>query len=141
LFVPSFEEKHGLRPFIIAPTAIIRGVGITFQIPILEVEGATGYYDSNLEGKALRAAEAFKSGKYDYGFVHVKATDDAGHDRDHNIKVEQLEKCDKMIRTFIDAYGGDDVIICVTGDHTTPTYIGDHTNEPVPVLVSSLKNF
>lgn len=53
--------------------------------------------------------------------MHVKATDDAGHDRDHNIKVEQLEKCDKMIRTFIDAYGGEDVIVCVTGDHTTPT--------------------
>ena len=86
---------------MISPTAIIRGVGITFGILILEVEGATGYYDSNLNGKSLKAAEAFKSGNYDFGFVHVKATDDAGHDMSEKIKVEQLEKCDKMIETFI----------------------------------------
>lgn len=141
LFVPSFEEKHDLRPFIISPTAIIRGVGITFQIPLIEVEGATGYYDSNLDGKAVKAAEAFKTGNYDFGFVHVKATDDAGHDKDHNIKVAQIEKCDKMVKTFIEAYGKEDCIICVTGDHSTPTCIGDHTNEPVPILISSLKNF
>ena len=83
LDVPSFEEKYGLKPFMIAPTAIIRGVGITFQIPLIEVEGATGYYDSNLNGKALKAAELLKGNQYDFGFVHVKATDDAGHDFSH----------------------------------------------------------
>mmetsp|Transcript_6811 Transcript_6811/g.11479 ORF Transcript_6811/g.11479 Transcript_6811/m.11479 type:complete len:265 (-) Transcript_6811:372-1166(-) len=88
LKVPSFESKYGLRPFIISPTAIIRGVGITFGIELVEVEGATGYYDSNLDGKAEKAGQLLRSGKYDFGFVHVKATDDAGHDKSHTLKVE-----------------------------------------------------
>lgn len=88
LFVPSFQEKTGLKPFMIAPTAIIRGVGITFGIPLIEVEGTTGYYDSNLDGKATKAAALLRDSDYEFGFVHVKATDDAGHDMSHKIKVE-----------------------------------------------------
>ena len=54
---PSFQQQHGLKPFMIAPTAIIRGVGRTFGMDLLDdVEGMTGYYDSNLEGKMVRAA-------------------------------------------------------------------------------------
>lgn len=122
---------------MIAPTAIVRGVGITLQMDIVEVEGTTGYYDSDLNAKARKAAEKLK-GDYDFGFVHVKATDDAGHDKDHQIKVEQFEKCDRMIQTFIDQVKDDsnEYIIVVTGDHTTPTQIGDHTYEPVPITMS-----
>jgi 2,3-diphosphopglycerate-independent phosphoglycerate mutase len=87
LQVPSFASKYGLTPFMISPTAIIRGVGITFQIPLIEVEGTTGYYDSNLDGKASKAAELLATDEYDFGFVHVKATDDAGHDKSHELKV------------------------------------------------------
>ena len=87
---------------MISPTAIIRGVGITFQIPLIETEGANGYYDSNLNGKAEKAAELLQTDQYDFGFVHVKGTDDAGHDKDHNIKKQQFEKCDRMVQTFID---------------------------------------
>ena len=86
--VESFYERHGLRAFMVAPTAIIRGVGLTCGIEIQgdqEVEGMTGYYDSNLVGKMLFAVDC--SQKYDFGFVHVKAVDDAGHDKDFNMKV------------------------------------------------------
>jgi 2,3-bisphosphoglycerate-independent phosphoglycerate mutase len=56
--VQTFEEVHdGLRPFMIAPTAIIRGAGLTFSIPIIEVEATTGYYNSNLNNKAIKAVE------------------------------------------------------------------------------------
>ena len=128
---------------MIAPTAIIRGVGITFGIPLIEVEGTTGYYDSNLDGKATKAAALLRDSDYEFGFVHVKATDDAGHDMSHKIKVEQFEKCDKMIEKFIEEVKDDQnnhYIICITGDHTTPTQIGDHTFEPVPITMSSLDN-
>ena len=138
-----FKDRFNMRPFMISPTAIIRGVGRTLGIPLIEVEGATGYYDSNLNGKAKAAAKAFKSNQYDFGFVHVKAVDDAGHDKDHKIKVEQLEKSDRMIKTFIDEVKDDkdhDYIIIVTGDHTTPTQIGDHTFEPVPITMSAVSN-
>eukprot|EP00352_Strombidinopsis_acuminata_P000283 CAMPEP_0176344172 /NCGR_PEP_ID=MMETSP0126-20121128/4502_1 /TAXON_ID=141414 ORGANISM="Strombidinopsis acuminatum, Strain SPMC142" /NCGR_SAMPLE_ID=MMETSP0126 /ASSEMBLY_ACC=CAM_ASM_000229 /LENGTH=238 /DNA_ID=CAMNT_0017690503 /DNA_START=265 /DNA_END=981 /DNA_ORIENTATION=+ len=77
----SFVEKHDLKAFMIAPTAIIRGVGITFGIDLIDVEGTTGYYDSNLNGKADATVKAITSGKYDFGFMHIKAVDDAGHDK------------------------------------------------------------
>ena len=127
----SFEDKHQLRPFMIAPTAIIRGVGLTFGMDLLDdVEGMTGYYNSNLQGKCERAAKEFIENKnlYDFGFVHVKAVDDAGHDKSRSIKVEQLEKIDRAITTmvtqlgtYIDSKAEEcDFILCVTGDHTTP---------------------
>lgn len=79
-----------MKPFMIAPTAIIRGVGVTFGMELLDdVEGMTGYYDSNLEGKMVRAArEVIENlNGYDFGFVHVKAVDDAGHDKNKTMKV------------------------------------------------------
>ena len=91
LDIPTFESLHELKPFVIAPTAIIRGVGLQLGIDLLDdVEGMTGYYDSNLEGKCLRAGKEFteNKNKYDFGFVHVKAVDDAGHDKNEKIKIE-----------------------------------------------------
>lgn len=73
---------------MIAPTAIIRGTAITFGIDIHDVEGTTGYYNSNLNNKALKAVELISKEEYDYGFVHIKAIDDAGHDKNLKIKVE-----------------------------------------------------
>ena len=93
---------------MIAPTAIIRGVGITFGIDLLDdVEGMTGYYDSNLQGKCERAAKEYIENKngYTFGFVHVKAVDDAGHDKSFKHKVEQLEKVDKAIGCLIQMIG------------------------------------
>jgi 2,3-diphosphopglycerate-independent phosphoglycerate mutase len=103
-----FSEKHGLKPFMIAPTAIIRGVGLTFGMDLLDdVEGMTGYYNSNLKGKCERAAKEFIENKnsYDFGFVHVKAVDDAGHDKSRRIKVEQLEKVDRAIADMVSKLG------------------------------------
>jgi len=89
IYVPSFAEVHSLNAFMIAPTAIIRGVGMTFGIDLVDdVEGMTGYYDSNLDGKCLKAAEVITAKKYDFGFVHIKAVDDAGHDKNREMKVE-----------------------------------------------------
>ena len=146
---PSFEAKHGLKPFMIAPTAIIRGVGRSFGFDLLDdVEGMTGYYDSNLEGKTVRAANAFLNNEngYEFGFVHVKATDDAGHDKDKQIKMEQLEKSDRALRKLVEILGKhavenpdtNEYILCVTGDHTTPVEYGDHTFEPVPIAIGQI---
>ena len=91
---PSFAEMHdGLRGCMIAPTKIIAGIGKTFGIDILPVEGATGDYHTRLSRKAARAARALggeapscsrsgMNGKepYDFCFLHVKGIDDAGHD-------------------------------------------------------------
>ena len=105
---PPFIEKHNLKAFMIAPTAIIRGVGRTFGMDLLDdVSGMTGYYDSNLEGKTTRAAKEMIENQngYDFGFVHVKAVDDAGHDKNKQIKVEQLEKSDRAIGKLVQMLG------------------------------------
>jgi 2,3-bisphosphoglycerate-independent phosphoglycerate mutase len=73
---------------MIAPTAIIRGAGISFNIPLIEVEETTGYYNSNLNNKALKAIDCFTKEDYQYGFVHIKAVDDSGHDKNMKIKIE-----------------------------------------------------
>ena len=108
LDVPSFQDKHGLKPFMIAPTAIIRGVGCSFGMTLLDdVPGMTGYYDSNLEGKTTRAAKEVieNPAGYDFGFVHVKAVDDAGHDKNAQMKVDQIEKVDRAIAKMIEMLG------------------------------------
>jgi 2,3-bisphosphoglycerate-independent phosphoglycerate mutase len=115
---------------MIAPTAIIRGTGMTFGIDIFDVEGTTGYYNSNLNNKAEKAVELMQGGEYDFGFVHVKAVDDAGHDKSLKIKIEQLEKVDHAIRILVEKLGnpetqkaGQEYVICITGDHTTPVIL------------------
>lgn len=72
---------------MIAPTAIIRGIGLSFGVELVDVEGTTGYYNSNLNNKAIKAAEYIQKPEFDYGFVHIKAIDDAGHDKNLDMKV------------------------------------------------------
>jgi 2,3-diphosphopglycerate-independent phosphoglycerate mutase len=140
--VPSFEEKHGLKGCIVAPTAIIRGVGLTFNMDVIESEGATGYYDSNLEGKFVKMAETLDTeGGYDFGFVHIKGVDDAGHDKCYKTKVEQIEKTDKAIVKMLEMLNESktEFILCATGDHTTPVRFGDHSHEPVPLAFGTVR--
>lgn len=84
---PTFHEMHGLRSFMIAPTAIIKGVGMHLDFDIYDVEGATGFYDSNYFNKVNYAETLIKQDDYDFGFVHIKGIDDAGHDKNANLKV------------------------------------------------------
>ncbi|RID59860.1 hypothetical protein BRARA_F03057 [Brassica rapa] len=117
--VPPFEEKHGLWPCMVAPTKIIAGLGMSLGIDILEAPGATGDYRTLLTSKAVAIANALsaplspcpnvfvpgedghkpgRSGGYDFGFLHIKAIDDAGHDKATMFKVKGLEAVDKAIR-------------------------------------------
>ncbi|OQR86503.1 2,3-bisphosphoglycerate-independent phosphoglycerate mutase [Achlya hypogyna] len=141
--VPSFAEKHGLRAFMIAPTCIIAGLGKSLDMDVVAVAGATGDYHTDLMAKADRAIELFASGAYDFGFVHVKAVDDAGHDRDVATKVDLkfIEKADAMVRQLVQGIAArfDHATIVVTGDHTTPVLYGDHTFEPVPFTIGSVQ--
>lgn len=73
---------------------------------------------------------------YRFGFVHFKAVDDAGHDKSYAKKIEMLEKIDVAIGEFLELIKDERVAICITGDHTTPIAIGDHTYEPVPFFVA-----
>ncbi|KAF0685826.1 Aste57867_22348 [Aphanomyces stellatus] len=140
--VPNFETTHGMKSFMIAPTCIIAGLGKSLDMQLIPVAGATGDYHTNLLNKADAALRCFESRDFDFGFVHVKAVDDAGHDRDVAKKMEFLEKADEMIARIIQGLAAsidEEATIVVTGDHTTPVLYGDHTFEPVPFTIANVR--
>lgn len=143
--VPTFHEVHGLKPFMIAPTCIIAGLGMSLGIDLVKAPGATGDYHTNLLSKAETALEILRdaSQRYEFGFVHVKAVDDAGHDKDVEKKIHFIQKADEMIARIIEGVQGQpdlEVTIVVTGDHTTPVLYGDHSFEPVPFAIARASN-
>lgn len=99
--VPTIESRHGLKSFLIAPTCIIAGIGMTLGMDLIQVPGATGDYHTNFDAKAKACLENIRSSKYDFGFCHLKAVDDAGHDKDIEKKILYLEKIDQMIGTVL----------------------------------------
>ncbi|KAL7746008.1 hypothetical protein RI367_008686 [Sorochytrium milnesiophthora] len=142
--VPSFAQLHGLRAFMIAPTCIIAGLGETIHMDVKKVHGTTGDYHTDLLAKADAAVKWMQSGDYDFGFVHVKAVDDAGHDQDLDKKLHFLQLADEMIASIIrqlrTAAGNAKYTLVLTGDHTTPLGKGDHTYEPVPFTMAHLQD-
>lgn len=86
--VPSFEEVHNMKAFMIAPTCIIAGIGMSLGIDLVHAPGGTGDYHTNLISKAEIALQKFEQNdEYEFGFIHIKAVDDAGHDKDVSKKV------------------------------------------------------
>lgn len=118
------------------------GLGISLGMDIVTAEGATGSYDTCLSSKAKAMCEAMTSGDYDFGMLHVKAVDDAGHDRDLQLKVHLLEQIDKMMGQIIKrlwtASKAEPPLLIVTSDHSTPVCFGDHSTEPVPMTLAFL---
>ncbi|KAI8148827.1 2,3-bisphosphoglycerate-independent phosphoglycerate mutase-domain-containing protein [Fennellomyces sp. T-0311] len=140
--IPSIEKLHGFKSFLIAPTCIIAGLGMTAGMDILQVEGATGDYHTSFRAKGEAVVAHLKGDKYDFGFLHIKAVDDAGHDRNIDFKIKFLEKIDVMLGDIICQLSQDkenDYSIIVTSDHSTPVLYGDHSCEPVPFCISRPK--
>lgn len=137
---PSMETLMQQYPQIKSGTVIsavdlIRGIGHYAGLKIVEVEGATGLADTNYEGKAQAAIEAL--GKDDFVFVHVEASDEAGHDGDLELKLKTIEYLDQ--RLIVPIYNkvmemDEDVCIAVLPDHLTPVEQRIHVGQPVPFL-------
>ncbi len=140
---PSMETISSLFPqvksgAVISAVDLIKGIGHYAGLRIIEVEGATGLADTNYEGKAAAAIEALK--KDDFVFVHVEATDEAGHDGDLDLKLRAINYLDqRLIRPIYEAAAkgefGEPVCIAVLPDHPTPVELRIHVNEPVPFLI------
>ncbi len=131
--VLTLKERYGISAACIAATALIRGVAKCYGFDILEVEGMTGEYNTNEENKAKATIKALDS--YDFVFMHFKPTDTASHDGDPLMKIKMLKKLDRIVGIILDKLSPDDVIIALTGDHSSPCSIKDHSGEPVPVAL------
>jgi len=130
----SFKDKFGIKGAVISAVDLIKGIGKIIGMDVIEVDGATGYYDTNYSGKAQAALRALK--KVDLVFIHIEATDEAGHNNDLRMKITCLERIDKMIVGPVTEHmKGEDFRILITPDHPTPVSKRTHTNEPVPFLI------
>ena len=121
---------------VISAVDLIQGIGKYAGLRIIKVPGATGLADTNYEGKAQAAIDALQTD--DFVFVHVEATDEAGHDGDLELKLKAIDYLDqRLIKPIFEATEqmSEPVCIAVLPDHPTPVEQRIHVNEPVPFLI------
>jgi 2,3-bisphosphoglycerate-independent phosphoglycerate mutase len=121
---------------VISAVDLIQGIGKYAGLRIIKVPGATGLADTNYEGKAQAAIDALQTD--DFVFVHVEATDEAGHDGDLDLKLRAINYLDqRLIRPIVEAISQMDEPVCmaVLPDHPTPVELRIHVSEPVPFLI------
>ena len=130
----SIKDKYGISSAVISAVDVIVGLGRCLGMDVIHVEGATGYIDTNYEGKADGAIEALKS--HDLVYLHVEAIDEVSHGQDLELKIKAIEDFDsRVIARVLDAIPPDRLNAAVLPDHPVPVAIGKHTRTPVPVAV------
>ena len=139
---PDMEKLSDIYPQIksgsvISAVDLIRGIGYYAGLKIIKVEGATGLADTNYEGKAEAALKALKTD--DFVFLHLEASDEAGHDGDLELKLKTIENLDSRIINpvyeEIKTWKDDPVCMAILPDHPTPVEVRTHVKEPVPFII------
>lgn len=133
----TMQELYGFKKgAVISAVDLIRGIGTYAGLEVIHVEGATGLYNTNYEGKAHAALEALKTN--DFVYLHVEAADEAGHEGDVKLKIRTIEDLDnRVLRIIYEALQtwSEPVAIAVLPDHPTPCAIRTHTNKPIPFVI------
>lgn len=133
----TLKEKFGIGSgAVISAVDLIKGIGVYAGLESIEVEGATGLYNTNYEGKAEAAIEALKEN--DFVFLHVEASDEAGHEGDVDLKVKTIEYLDsRIVKPIYEEVSKWDepVSIAILPDHPTPCAIKTHTASAIPFII------
>lgn len=133
----TLMERFGVeRGVVISAVDLIRGIGVYAGLKPILVEGATGLWNTNYEGKVAAAITALKDN--DFVFLHIEASDEAGHEGDYKLKIKTIENLDSRVcKPILEAVQQMDepVAIAVLPDHPTPCRIRTHTGDPVPFLI------
>ena len=133
----TLKEKFGIGSgAVIYAVDLIKGIGVYAGLESIEVEGATGLYNTNYEGKAEAAIEALK--KNDFVFLHIEASDEAGHEGDVDLKVKTIEYLDsRIVKPIYEEVSKWDepVSIAILPDHPTPCAIKTHTASAIPFII------
>ena len=139
LGLPRFNERFGLQGGVISAVDLLKGIGVSAGLKPIEVEGATGYLDTNYRGKAEEALKGLED--LDFFFVHVEAPDEASHNGNIGEKIQAIEAFDeKVVGTVLEGMAGfEDYRIMVASDHFTPISIKTHSSEPAPFAWASKK--
>lgn len=134
-----FHDKYGLKGATITGVDLIKGLGVYLGLTNVSVPGATGYYDTDYCGKAKYALKSLKD--HDLVFIHVEASDEAGHAGDVEEKIKAIERIDKRIlgKLMDEMPEYDEYAISILPDHPTPIPIKTHVKDPVPFAMYSSK--
>lgn len=134
---PLAEKYPAVRKgSVITAVDLIRGIGRYAGLRCIDVEGATGLYTTNYEGKAQAALDALKTD--DFVYLHIEASDEAGHEGDVPLKLKTIEYLDRrVVGPVCEALKNwsEPVAVAVLPDHPTPCELRTHTNDPVPFLI------
>ncbi len=132
----KFEKVYGLKGSIISAVDLLKGIALSADMNAPDVEGATGYIDTNFEGKAQKAVEELDNG-CDLVYVHFEAPDECGHRNEPENKVKSIEMIDSRVLPIIlkglEKY--DDYKIMILPDHPTPIVTMTHASDPVPYMI------
>ena len=133
----SFEYLYNLKGSMVSAVDLLKGIAICAKMTSVDVDGATGYIDTNFEGKAQAAISEFERGQ-DLVYVHVEAPDECGHRAEYENKVRAIELIDEKVLAPIVEYfegKGEDFAILVCPDHPTPLVTRTHSRNPVPYMI------
>ena len=132
----NFEEMTGLKAAMISAVDLLKGIGRLSGMQVCEVEGATGYIDTNFPGKMQAALDALKGG-CDYAYIHMDAPDECGHRGEAENKGKAIEMIDEQVLgpllAELPALGDFTMLICP--DHPTPIAVKTHVSDPIPYLL------
>jgi 2,3-bisphosphoglycerate-independent phosphoglycerate mutase len=132
----TLKEQYGITGAVISAVDLIKGLGVYAGLEVIDVPGATGLIDTNYEGKADACLKALEN--HDFVFVHVEASDEAGHARDLKQKILAIECLDSRLVARVMKGIGDKRVqatVAVLPDHLTPVARGNHVHGPVPVAI------
>lgn len=132
----TLQEKFGITGAAISAVDIIKGLGIFAGMDVIEVAGTTGLTDTNYEGKAEAAIKALLD--HDLVYLHVEATDEAGHAGDVDLKIKALEYLDQRVVKYLlqeTVKLKENITLALLPDHATPCEVRTHTHDPVPFII------
>lgn len=133
----TFAQMYGIGSgAVISAVDLIKGIGVYAGLDSIEVEGATGLYDTNYEGKTAATIAQLK--EKDFVFLHIEASDEAGHEGNVALKTKTIEYLDhRVVKAIYEEVmtWNEEVAIAILPDHPTPCAIGTHTSKPVPFMI------
>lgn len=134
--LPDFESEFGVKGSVISAVDLLKGIGKCANMSTPDVEDATGYIDTNFEGKAEAAVKELQNG-CDFVYIHVEAPDECGHRNEPENKVRAIELIDEKIMPIVlnELEKYDDYKVMVLPDHPTPIVTKTHASDPVPYLI------
>ena len=130
--IEPFPQLYGMKAACMAGVGMIKGICQVCGLEVFGAPGATGGLDTDMISKVDRALELLED--HDFVLMNIKAPDIAGHDSSSSVKVEVVKRLDQMAKVLRDRMP-EDLVIAFTADHCTPIEVGDHSGDPVPVMI------